>query len=310
MIINEVMKITGLTKKAIYYYEGVGLINPIKDKENDYRIYTEEDVDRLKKINALRKLDISTKDISTILDKPLEINKIMYKQLNLFKSRIQYINKSKEIIENLIEDYDKGNVDTTTDNLEKLIIYLDKDAKVCSGYMSKELERIFPGGFGRLMSIIYGAFLDEPIDNAEKEKAWIGLVNDLDSTVEVKFPEDIKNTLEEVFENINKEGISKFKTKNENLVNNVMAPINESTLEEKYAVDKRIEDTKKTKKYKDIEQKMKNFLEFLKENPQILPEDFGKNLKVLSSRFRMFGDNFGEVMKSKYKIAKAFDNIS
>lgn len=302
------MIITGLTRKAIYYYEEVGLIKPIKDTANDYRIYTENDVDRLKKINALRKLDVSIKDINSFFDKSLGLNKIMCKQLDLFKNRIQLLNKSKEIIENVIEDYNKGNTDTITGDLEKLIIYLDMDAKACSCYMSKQLERIFPGGFGKIMSIMYGTFLDEPIDNAEKEVAWVGFVNNLDSVVEIKYPEDIKNILEELFEKINKDGLNNFKNKSENLIKNVITPINELTSEERDAIDKKIENSKNNGDYEDITEKTKKLFEFLKENPPLLPEDFAKNLKVLSSKFRMFSENFGDVMKSKYKLAKACDN--
>ena len=53
MRINEVMKETGLTKKAIYYYENEGLIKPQKDPENNYRNYTEEEVRKLIIINIL-----------------------------------------------------------------------------------------------------------------------------------------------------------------------------------------------------------------------------------------------------------------
>lgn len=308
MKINEIMKITGLTRKAIYYYEEVGLIKITKDTANDYRIYTEKDVDRLKKINALRKLDISINDITSFFNKSLGLNKIMCKQLDLFKNRIEFLNKSKGIIENVIEDYNKGNINTITGSLEKLIIYLDMDAKVCSCYMSRQLERIFPGGFGKIMSIMYGTFLDEPIDNAEKEVAWVGLVNNLDSVVEIKYPEDIRNILDELFEKINIDGLNNFEIKSENLIKNIIAPINELTSEEKYIIDKKIEDSKNNEEYKDMQEKTKRLFEFLVKNPLLLPEDFAKDLKVLSNKFRMLGENFGDVMKSKYKIAKVWDN--
>lgn len=48
MTINDVEKITGLTKKSIRYYEEKGLILP-KRLDNDYRSYNEEDVQKLKK---------------------------------------------------------------------------------------------------------------------------------------------------------------------------------------------------------------------------------------------------------------------
>ncbi len=47
MKISEVMKVTGLTKKAIYYFEDEGLISPQKDIENSYRRYSEKDLHRL-----------------------------------------------------------------------------------------------------------------------------------------------------------------------------------------------------------------------------------------------------------------------
>ena len=48
----------GLTKKAIKYYEGEGLIMPLKNIENNYREYTCQDVIKLNLIGALRAVDI------------------------------------------------------------------------------------------------------------------------------------------------------------------------------------------------------------------------------------------------------------
>lgn len=59
---NEVEKITGLTRKAILYYEDKGLIRPHKE-ENNYRSYSEEDVDRLLQISIYRKLGLNISEI-------------------------------------------------------------------------------------------------------------------------------------------------------------------------------------------------------------------------------------------------------
>lgn len=45
---SEVEKITGLTRKAILYYEDKGLIRPHKG-ENNYRAYSQDDVKKLLK---------------------------------------------------------------------------------------------------------------------------------------------------------------------------------------------------------------------------------------------------------------------
>lgn len=66
MLMNEVSVKTGLTRKAIEYYEEKGFITPERE-ENNYRVYSVEDVDVLKKISIYRKLGCSTDEIKDIL---------------------------------------------------------------------------------------------------------------------------------------------------------------------------------------------------------------------------------------------------
>lgn len=61
MLINEVSNLTGLTKKAICYYEKQGLIKP-KKNNNGYREYSDKHIALLNEISLYRKLDISIKD--------------------------------------------------------------------------------------------------------------------------------------------------------------------------------------------------------------------------------------------------------
>ena len=66
MLINEVCKRCGLTKKAIEYYEEQGLTRP-QIMGNGYRVFSEDDVIRLNKITVLRGLGISVSAMSTPL---------------------------------------------------------------------------------------------------------------------------------------------------------------------------------------------------------------------------------------------------
>ena len=52
--INEVAAETGLTTRAIRYYEEVGLLEPAARSEGDYRLYDASDLDRLRFIRNLR----------------------------------------------------------------------------------------------------------------------------------------------------------------------------------------------------------------------------------------------------------------
>jgi DNA-binding transcriptional MerR regulator len=52
--INDVAAETGLTSRAIRYYEEIGLLEPAARSEGDYRLYDASDLDRLRFIRSLR----------------------------------------------------------------------------------------------------------------------------------------------------------------------------------------------------------------------------------------------------------------
>ncbi|GKU25098.1 MerR family transcriptional regulator [Clostridium folliculivorans] len=283
MKINEVMKITGLTKKAIYYYENTGLINPAKDYENNYRIYTDEDVDLLKKVDLLRKLEVPVKDIAIILSDPFKINEVMVKQLHSINDKIKYLNKSKNIIESLLEDYDDVNKSLRTDSFEKLSLYLDIDKKACEGYMKKELKRIFPGNFGKAMSFFLNAYLDEPIDTEEKERAWYNLVNVLDSVEEIKFPNDIKTILDRVYENTNNQ--ENFQTLNKEKIDKFISELSKMSTEERQALKTKMESSVEDDKSSRSREDYLRLRKFFSENQVVLPKECSIYLRILSKKY-------------------------
>jgi MerR family copper efflux transcriptional regulator len=67
MKINELSKITGLADKTIRYYESIGVLPQPKRLVSGYRMYDESDVDRVRFVMGLRRLDFSLDDITEIL---------------------------------------------------------------------------------------------------------------------------------------------------------------------------------------------------------------------------------------------------
>ncbi len=67
MRINELAELTGLPGKTIRYYESIGVLPQPKRLANGYRVYDDSDVDRLKFVIGLRRLDFSLDDITEIL---------------------------------------------------------------------------------------------------------------------------------------------------------------------------------------------------------------------------------------------------
>ena len=110
MLINEACNLTGLTKKAISYYEEQGLIK-IKKNSNGYREYLIEDIALLNEISLYRKLDIGIKDIKIILkskDKKKILNNIIQeKQKKEIQIKMQKIYLDKIIHNNFNDEYIK-----------------------------------------------------------------------------------------------------------------------------------------------------------------------------------------------------------
>ena len=74
MKINEVEQAVGITKKNIRFYEQQGLLKPLRNAENGYRNYTEEDVVILHKIKLLRKLLIPIDEIRKLQENQLSLS--------------------------------------------------------------------------------------------------------------------------------------------------------------------------------------------------------------------------------------------
>ena len=89
MLISDVENIVGLSKKSIRFYEENGLLSPRRKEENGYRIYTDEDIYKLKVIKFLRELDVPIKEIYQLNNNELSLS-------DCLKERIQKISAVEE----------------------------------------------------------------------------------------------------------------------------------------------------------------------------------------------------------------------
>ena len=109
MTIKEVEKLTGLTAKSIRYYEDKGLIIVERNEENDYRSYSEAEVNRLKKIKLLRYLEFSVEEVKTMLDMDTkEIQDVLEKKAEHFSDLRDRCKDKQELCRSLAKDYKKS----------------------------------------------------------------------------------------------------------------------------------------------------------------------------------------------------------
>ena len=96
MTVHEVSVISGVSARALRYYDGIGLLSPAEVTEAGYRLYDVSSLERLQMILLFRELEFPLKDIRGILDSPdFDRDSALDRQIELLTLR-------KERLENLI----------------------------------------------------------------------------------------------------------------------------------------------------------------------------------------------------------------
>lgn len=114
MLINEMSKKTGVSKKAIYIYESKGLLS-VKRLENGYRVYSEEDAARLNKIKLLRLAGISIADIKLLFDNVVTIAELTEKRKKEIEKEYGSHSEQLDLCDKIIGQYNSRDYDV---NLE------------------------------------------------------------------------------------------------------------------------------------------------------------------------------------------------
>lgn len=103
MKIKEVEARVGMTRANIRYYEKEGLLKTTIRNENNYREYTEEDVEQLQKIKILRLLGIAPADIKLLNADAISMEEIMRKRVEELEREAKQIQDIHRICETIID---------------------------------------------------------------------------------------------------------------------------------------------------------------------------------------------------------------
>lgn len=94
--VNEVSKLTGVSRRTLQYYDKIGLLRPTEYTESGYRLYDDAALERLQQILLFRELEFPIKDIKDIVTRSdFDKKKALDQQMELLELK-------KEHIENLI----------------------------------------------------------------------------------------------------------------------------------------------------------------------------------------------------------------
>ncbi|MEC4577018.1 MerR family transcriptional regulator [Streptococcus dysgalactiae] len=167
MLRSEIQEKTGLTRKAIEYYEEKGLIKPLK-LENGYRDYSNQDLEILNKIYLFRKIGLSISEIEEYLSSN---SSSLASILRRKEHHLEIEQKRKEVIELMVKKESR-------DIINSKIALIEAEESIY-----EKLENTFPGYFGQLIFSAYQPFLNKALDKEGKApyKEFVAYLDSLPS---------------------------------------------------------------------------------------------------------------------------------
>lgn len=189
MLINEVCKKCNVTKKAIEYYAEHGLISPVI-AENSYRQFSDDDVEKLKKISIMRSLGISVAEIREVLKNSSQ--SMLLTLLHRKELEITAMKEKQEIMQQLVNS---GDWEAACRQMESL--------QNRQSILTRILDK-FPGGYGQMVSLHFAPFLGEPIRTDDQRMAFEEIVGFLDH-MKTTIPDDLQEYLAETAANADPE---------------------------------------------------------------------------------------------------------
>lgn len=163
MTMHEVCARLGLTKKAVRYYVGEGLVAP-RRLENGYADFSEADCETLERIALLRRLDLPLCEIRVLLaggSAEAALNRLG-KQIAREQAALRLLSGFSET-----RDYASLKRALTAEEQRRTI--------------AERLESAFPGGFGRVVALMFAPYLTQPAETADQQSALGEIIAFLDN---------------------------------------------------------------------------------------------------------------------------------
>lgn len=108
--VNEVARLTGVTVKTLHHYHKINLLEPCVISDAGYRLYGDEELERLQQILFYRELDFSLKDIKNALENEPSRLTCLINQQELLFARKQRLERLLKTIEESVVLTKKGEV--------------------------------------------------------------------------------------------------------------------------------------------------------------------------------------------------------
>lgn len=101
MKVKEVANLVGISVRTLHHYDEIGLLKPDQMNEAGYRIYSQENLDRLQQILFFKELGFSLKRMKEIMNNPT------YNQLEALETQYAFLLEKQQKLNKMIQTMEK-----------------------------------------------------------------------------------------------------------------------------------------------------------------------------------------------------------
>ena len=115
--INELANLAGISERTLRYYDQIGLLIPASRSDTGYRIYSDNDLEKLQQILFWRELGFSLEQIRQLLNQPgFDRRQALEAQINLLQERARHFQRLANLAQDTLNS-EKGAKKLTSKDL-------------------------------------------------------------------------------------------------------------------------------------------------------------------------------------------------
>ncbi|WNC17380.1 MerR family transcriptional regulator [Brevibacillus brevis] len=106
--VKEVSTLSNVTIKTLHHYHKIGLLLPRQISESGYRLYGQQELEKLQEILFYRELDLSLEQIKRLLEREVDRPKILVEQQAMLRQKARRLERVMKTLEQSIQAMEAG----------------------------------------------------------------------------------------------------------------------------------------------------------------------------------------------------------